>query len=258
MPPVIVFPDVVPGEDVRLSASTFVAFRECADYAKSRLEGVWGPESVPAFKGGLAHQVFARHLKGGPIAPDQLAQVCREEIGASNLNYKMGALSMKPSDLDRIIGEVGALYDRFRLFPAEGFEGAEVRVEVEPAEGVTLVGSVDAVFSDDAGVRLVDWKTGDLGDVREQLHFYALLWALDRADPPSRVEAVSVKTGERLTEDPSIASLTATARQVADVVDALRSAWAEQRGIERRGGPWCRFCGLLESCAEGRAASALL
>jgi len=259
MPCVIVFPKVGPGEDIRLSASTFVAYRECADYAKSRLEGVWGPESVPAFKGGLAHHVFARHLSDGPISADRLAQVCREEIGGSNLNFKMAALSMKPSGLDRVIDEVGALYDRFRRFPTEGFQGAEIRIQVEPAEGVTLVGSIDAVFSDDGGgVRLTDWKTGELGEVREQLHFYALLWALDKGEVPTKVEAVSVRTGERLIEEPDVASLTRTARQVADVVSALRAAWAEQRGIERRGGPWCRYCGLLEGCTEGRAATAIL
>lgn len=258
MPGVIVFPQIVPGDDVRVSASTFVAYRECADYAKSRLEGVWGPESVPAFKGGLAHHVFARHLKSGPIAADELERVCREEIGASNLNYKMGPLSMRPSDLGRIISEVGALYDRFRRFPSDGFEGAEVRLEAEPVEGVSLVGSVDAVFSDDSGTRLVDWKTGDLGDVSEQLHFYAMLWTFDRDEPPSKVEAVSVKTGERLIERPTSETLTRTAEQVADMVNTLRRAWSEQRGIERRGGPWCRYCGLLDTCAEGRAASELL
>ncbi|NIA24422.1 MAG: hypothetical protein GWP04_02515 [Gammaproteobacteria bacterium] len=254
----IVFPEVEPGDDIRLSGSTFVAYRECADYAKSRLEGIWGPESIPAFKGGLAHRVFARHLTSGPISADRLEQVCREEIGGSNLNFKLGALSMKPSGLERVIDEVGALYDRFRRFPAEGFQGAEVQIQVEPADGVTLVGSVDAAFSDDAGVRLVDWKTGELGEAHEQLRFYALLWTLDRGEIPSKVEAVSVRTGERLTEEPGIESLTATARQVAGIVNELRRAWAERRGIERRGGPWCRYCGLLDGCVEGRAATELL
>ncbi|NOY56548.1 MAG: PD-(D/E)XK nuclease family protein [Actinobacteria bacterium] len=254
----IVFPEIEPGDAVRLSGSTFVAYGECADYAKSRIEGVWGPESVPAFKGGLAHRVFARHLGSGPISADRLEQVCREEIGGSNLNFKMAALSMKPSGLERVIDEVGALYERFRRFPVEGFQGAEVQIQVEPVDGVTLVGSVDAVFSDDGGVRLVDWKTGELGEVHEQLRFYALLWVLDKGEIPSKVEAVSIRTGERFTEEPGTDSLRETARQVAGIVNALRRAWAERRDIERRGGPWCRYCGLLEECVEGRAATALL
>jgi len=254
---VIVFPDVQPGDDIRLSASTFVAYRECPDYAKSRLEQVWGPDTIAGFKGGLAHQLFARHLTSGPIRAEEMARVCREEIGASNLNHKMGPLGIKPSDLDRVIGEVGALYDRFRQFPTDGFEGAEVPLEAMPVEGVTLHGKVDAVFAHGEGVRLVDWKTGDVGDVDDQLGFYALLWSLDRGSLPRAVEAVSILTGERHLSHPEPATVTSTARQVADMVDCLRTAWREHRGIERVGGPWCRYCGLLQTCDEGRSATSL-
>jgi hypothetical protein len=255
---VISFPTVEPGDDIRLSASTFVAYLECPDYAKSRLEQVWGPDSVPAFRGGLAHQVFARHLKSGPIPAERFEQVCREEIGGSTLNYKLGSLAMKPSGLERVIEEVGALYDRFRRFPTDGFEGAEISLEVEPAEGVSLVGTIDAVFSEQGGSRLVDWKTGDLGAARDQLRFYALVWTLAKATPPSVVEAVSVGTGERLSERPETATLEDTARSVAEIVTTIREAWARGSGVARVGGPWCRYCGLLEGCAEGRAATSLL
>jgi hypothetical protein len=128
---------------------------------------------------------------------------------------------------------------------------------VEPAASVTLVGSVDAVFVADNGVRLVDWKTGELGEVFDQLHFYALLWALEKGEMPHLVEAVSVKTGERVSEVPDSRTVVATAGQVAEMVGQLRSAWNEDRGIERRGGPWCKYCALLDSCAEGRAATRL-
>jgi len=183
--------------------------------------------------------------------------VCRSEIGGSNLNYKLGALGLKPSELGRVIDEVGAIYERFKKIPAEGFVGAEVALMVEPAESVTLVGSVDAVFMGDEGVRLVDWKTGELGEVVDQLHFYALLWTIEKDELPQMVEAVSVRTGERVTEVPDSGIVATTAGQVADMVGRLRSAWEEDRGIERRGGPWCKFCGILDSCAEGRAATRL-
>lgn len=250
----IQFPPVDPGEALRISASTYVAYRRCPDLAKSRLEGMWGPETKAAFSGGLAHRLFARHLRDGPIEPEALEQACREEIGASNLNYKLGAVGLKPSELGRVIDEVGAMYDRFRQFPTEGFRGAEVGIEVEPADGVMLVGSIDAVFEEGREVRLVDWKTGALGDVLDQLHFYALLWALARSELPAAVEAVSVRTGERVGEVPDRASVEETAARVADLVVRLRAAWARGMGIERAGGPWCRYCGLLDGCPEGMAA----
>ncbi len=251
------FPPIAPGEPVRISASTFVAFRQCPDSALARLQGEWGPESRAAFSGGLAHRLFARHLSGEPIEGQDFGRVCRSEIGGSNLNYKLGALGLKPSELGRVIDEVGAIYERFKKIPADGFVGAEVALMVEPAESVTLVGSVDAVFMGDEGVRLVDWKTGELGEVVDQLHFYALLWTIEKDELPQMVEAVSVRTGERVTEVPDSATVATTAGQVADMVGRLRSAWEEDRGIERRGGPWCKFCGILDSCAEGRAATRL-
>jgi hypothetical protein len=205
----------------------------------------------------LAHRLFARHLGGNPISETDLGAVCRSEIGGSNLNYKLGALGLKPSELGKVIDEVGAVYERFKRIPTEGFEGAEVSLEAEPADGVTLIGSVDAVFTGESGVRLVDWKTGELGEVVDQLHFYALLWALDKDELPAVVEALSVKTGERISEVPSSGVVKETAQQVAEMVDRLRSAWEGNAGIERRGGPWCKYCGILDSCSEGRAATRL-
>jgi hypothetical protein len=223
----------------------------------ARLAGRYGPDSKPAFAGGLAHRIFAKHLAEEPIEPGEFGRVCRSEIGASNLNHKLGALGLKPSQLGKVIDEVGAMYDRFKRIPTDGFEAAEVAIMVEPAEGVTLVGSVDAVFGSDGGPRLVDWKTGDLGEVLDQLRFYALLWALEKREFPATVEAMSVKTGERISEAPDSVTVGQTAGLVADMVGSLREAWETGTALDRSGGPWCKYCGLLDECREGRAAARL-
>jgi hypothetical protein len=252
------FPAVEPGDDVVLSATTFVAYERCPEQAAGRLRGVYGPESRVSFVGGLAHRVFARHLNHGPIAPEELAAACREEIGAG-MNAKLGSLGLKPSQLGVVIEEVGALYDRFKQLGSDGFAGAEVGLEVEPAPGVVLRGSIDAVFEDAAvGTRLVDWKTAGLGDPGAQLGFYALLWALDRGEIPGRMEAVSVGTGERTEEVPSTAGVQAMAGRVATVISELRTTWSAGGEFRRLAGPWCRWCPLLDECSEGRAAQALL
>jgi hypothetical protein len=254
----ITFPDVEPGEDVVVSATTFVSFRRCPDQAAARLRGVYGAESRASFVGGLAHRIFARHLQDGPIGHEGLEAACREEIGAG-LNQKMVSLGIKPSDLTGVIHEVGQLYERFKTMGAEGFEGAEVRLEAAPADGVLLRGSIDAVFeSGSSGARLVDWKTGAVGDAGVQLSFYALLWTLERGGPPGSVEAVSVATGERVREVPTSAGVRDTAGQVAEMVSTLRRAWRDGGTFERHAGPWCRWCPLLDDCSEGRAAVAIL
>lgn len=252
-------PHVIPGDDVRLSASTYVAWKKCPDSANARLQGMYGPDSRPAFLGSLAHRIFARHLTAGPIASEEFVQACKEEIGGSNLNHKLAGLSLKPSVLAGVIEEVRGLYERFTKLPGEGFEGSEVSLDFENDDGVQLVGTIDAVYREDlGGHRLVDWKTGEIGEAEDQLLFYTLLWALDRDEIPAYVEAVSVKTGERYRTVPSSADVDRVSAEVARLVDEMRRAWGEGVRLDRNGGPWCKYCPILDDCPEGQATEALL
>jgi hypothetical protein len=257
---VILFPPVPAGASIKVSATTYLSFRQCPAQAEARLRGVYPAESKASFIGALAHRLFARHLNSGPI--EDVNQAVREEIGAG-LNTKMAAIGIhRPSELTEMIRQAGALYDRFRHFPAEGFDAAEITLEVEPSEGVTLIGKIDAVFREhEPGPVLRDWKTGGLGEPIEQLLFYALVWALQKREMVAAVEAVSLQTGERLRQTPSVADLAMVARHIAALVTAFRTSWnpGAATGVptERRGGPWCRYCPLLEDCPEGRAAEAV-
>lgn len=171
----------------------------------------------------------------------------------------MVGLSIKPSELAGVIEEVRGLYERFTRFPGEGFEGSEETLDHETGDGVRLVGKIDAIFRDDiGGHRLVDWKTGDLGDAEDQLFFYALLWAIVREEMPASVEAISVKTGDIYKTKPSTDDVETVAGEVSRLVSDVRRAWADGTGLERHGGPWCRYCPILEECEEGQATEALL
>lgn len=252
-------PHVIPGDPIRVSATTYLAWKRCPDSANARLQGHYGPDSKPAFLGSLAHRIFSRHLTAGPIASEAFVQACREEIGGSILNNKLAGLELRPSALAGVIEEVRALYERFTKMPDEGFEGAEVDLAHETGDGIELVGTVDAVYREDlGGHRLVDWKTGELGEPEPQLLFYALLWTLARDDVPAYVEAVSVRTGERYRSVPSATDVEMVARDVAELATQMRRAWSEGSGLERNAGPWCRFCPILENCDEGKSAEALL
>lgn len=251
---VFAIPEPAPGEPVTVSGTTYLTLMQCADHAMARLEGMYPAETKQSFRGVLAHRVFARHLEQGAIADDDIAQVCKEEIGSA-LNPKLSALKIRPSELRRVIDEVGDLYTRFKRIPVDGFESAEVFIETEPHPGMTLKGSVDAVFSDADGVRLVDWKTGSLGEAAVQLDFYTLLWVLDRGRLPDKTEAVSVLTGEHHETVPTLGEAQATAARVAEFVTRVREAFVAGERLDRRGGPWCRYCPLLGDCDEGAAAA---
>lgn len=252
-------PEVIPGDEIRLSASTYVTWKRCPESANAKLQGIYGPDSRPAFLGSLAHRIFARHLSSGSIASEEFVQACKEEIGGSNLNQKLGGLELKPSTLAGVIEEVRSLYERFVNLPGEGFESSEETIDHEAVGDLRLVGSIDAVFSEDlGGHRLVDWKTGELGDAEDQMLFYAFLWAVDRGELPATVEAVSVRTGERFVANPGSDDVAKVAEEIARLVNGIRRAWGEGAELERRGGPWCRYCPVLEGCPEGTATTALL
>lgn len=256
---VVTFPSVVPGDELRISATTYVTWKKCPDSANARLQGMYGPESRASFLGNLAHRIFSRHLASGPIPPEDFDAVCKEEIGSSGLNYKMGELGLKPSSLTGVIQEVRELYMRFVRLPEEGFEGSEIAIEHRADGDVVLVGKMDAVFKDDlGGHRLVDWKTGEISDAGDQLSFYSLLWALDRDVLPAQVEAISVKTGERYHTVPSSADVQRVSNEVGSLVDEVRSSWADGAPLRKTGGPWCRYCPILGDCPEGQATAALL
>lgn len=251
------------GEALTVSATLFVTYRSCPQQALARVRGVYPPETIPSFRGSLAHRLFARHLTSGPIETEDLRQVCREEIGArdSHLNMKLSDLGLnRPSNLARVVAEVGDLYERFRRLPTDGFRDAEVRLDAAVAPGVTIRGRIDAIFDAVGGAPvIVDWKTGvRLDDAATQLDFYSMAWAIVHNEMPERAEAVSIPTGERVGIEPSIERAREVALSVASMVAELRGALAGGGELERTAGPPCRWCPLLSECDEGTAAVKVL
>lgn len=259
----ITFPDIADGDRMSVSATLYVTFRTCPQQALGRLRGEYPADSIASFRGSLAHRVFARHLVYGPIPERDMARVCREEIGSpeGHLNMKLAPLELnRPSKLAPVLAEVGDLYARFQRFPTDGFRAAEVSLEADVGGGVVLRGRVDAIFEDPSGAPVImDWKTGAwLEDSGPQLEFYALVWALEHGELPSRAEAVSVQTGERVGIEPTLEDAESTAREIASMIETLRAALEAGIDVGRRAGPHCRWCPLLDGCAEGTAAVEIL
>lgn len=239
-----------PVESLRISASGYTAYRDCPALFGARLDGKFGADSIASFKGRLAHAVFARHLESGDIADHEFEGVCRREIGGSTLNYRMVDLGLGIAAMRETIAEVGEMYQRFKKYPTEGFAGAEVHIEHDFRPGVTILGRIDAIYDEDGSVRIVDWKSGELGEAEHQLRFYSLLWTLSKGKMPGAVEAFSVRTGESYRERPDQQSVDA----VADEIDALVADVRSGEALERRPGMYCRFCPILSECSEGQAA----
>lgn len=251
-------PDRPDDDRFPISATLFTTYLRCPQQALARLQGVYPVPSRASFKGALAHRIFARHLTVAPIEPDEFVQICRQETGA-NLNQQLAAVGLKPSQFDAVVSEVSELYERFRGVPTEGFSGAEVSFEFAAAD-FDVRGRIDAVYRDEEGIRIVDWKTGkDLGEsVAAQLDFYAWAWSLAHGGQPATTEAYSLVTGERIERRHDPSDLARTAAAVEEMAAVLAAAMAEGRELARTAGPHCRWCPLLDDCDEGAAAASVL
>ncbi len=246
------------GDEFPVSATLYVTYLKCPQQALARLQGVYPAPSVDLFRGSLAHRIFAKHLVEGPIPEADFAMVCRQEVG-THLGGQMASLGLKTSDFRAVTADVEELYESFKQVSTDGFDGAEVEVESRPAEGIRLRGRVDAVFTDEDGLRIVDWKTGTyLDDVEDQLDFYAMAWLHANRVLPARMEAISLRTGEHRVFVPTEESVAATEVRVAEMISALRSAMVAKSELARTAGPYCRWCPLLDDCDEGTAALEIL
>ncbi len=253
-----IFDHVESGDSFNVSATLYTAYLECPQKALGRLQGFYGKPSAASLKGQLAHKIFATHLDQGEIAAEDFNHVCRVAAG-THLGGMMGELGMSISEFDAITLEVQALYDRFKALPFDGFRAAEMGFDLDAGSGITVRGSMDAVFDSDDGARIVDWKTGTyLSDKESQLEFYAMVWKLLNDEIPSAAEAMSVATGENVHLEPTEESVLATQADVGAMIEALRRAMAAGTDLERRAGPHCSWCPLLDDCAEGLTATRIL
>jgi len=254
------FDDLAPGEPLTVSATLYTTYRQCPQQALGRLQGLYPPTTRASFKGSLAHRIFARHLQSGPIATNEFELVCRSEAG-SNLGEAMASLHMKPSEFQAVVAEIADLYEQFDAIPLDGFVEAEAPLDVTPAPGVRLRGRVDAVFQEDSdeGVRIVDWKTGvDLSGAGPQLDFYAMAWAEVHGSQPALLEALSIRTGEKVVRTPTDTEVDRVRDEVVSMIGELRAAIETGVDLQRTAGPHCRWCPLLDDCVEGSTAMQIL
>lgn len=255
----IEFPEPEPGDEIFLSPHRYNTYLECPYRAISQIRRVyqWEPTNLSQFLGSLSHRLFARDLKEEPLDTHNFTQYCREEIGRGKLNREMNELKLKPRNLETHFADLAEQHRKFQSFPIkrDQVEEVEYTLRSTPAPDVILQGRVDAVFRDESGVRIIDWKTGRLNQVENQLAFYALLWALEYEEVPKSVEGRAL-SGETYIAHPTVRELQELAADISGAVSELRRILAaEDEAGEMRGGNWCRYCTLLPDCPEGRVVS---
>lgn len=134
----------------------------------------------------------------------------------------------------------------------------ESRIQWPLRGPITMSGKVDLVIGRSAGDEsrkvIIDLKTGRFSPRhREDLRFYALVETLRTGVPPRKLASYYLDVGDADVEDVTEGVLRTATRRTLDAIHALIELTVEQRPAIKRPGTPCRWCTLLDDCAEGRA-----
>lgn len=135
---------------------------------------------------------------------------------------------------------------------------AEARVQW-PLDGpVILAGKVDLVIGrperDVSTKVIIDLKTGRKAPRhRDDLRFYALVETLRTGVPPRKLASYYLDVGVADAEDVTEGVLRAALRRTLDAIDVEVDLLTGAREPERRAGPTCRWCPLIDGCDVGQA-----
>jgi hypothetical protein len=149
----------------------------------------------------------------------------------------------------------------FQQFPpldARSHPMLESSVRWRPPGCIEAGGRADLVIGRPSGREsrrvIVDFKSGGHSPVhRDDLRFYALIEALVHDVPPRRLVTYYLDDAECEVEEVTIGVLRAALRRMLDGIAIHADLTVDGRAPRRRIGVGCRWCPLIDGCAEGRS-----
>ena len=121
--------------------------------------------------------------------------------------------------------------------------------KVEVDEGLALLGKIDRVDRDGAGLHIIDYKTGAPREPDPlQLQMYGLIVARKFDPTPIRASYHYLETGEWITQ----AATEETMDQALEDVRQQVAVIVAEREYPAEPGPLCGYCDFLEICREGK------
>jgi len=125
----------------------------------------------------------------------------------------------------------------------------EDHYKVEIDDSLALLGRIDRIDRDDAGLHIIDYKTGTPREPDPlQLQMYGLIVVREFDPAPIRASYHYLETGEWVTQGATEETM---ARALEDVRQQVAVIVAE-REYPASPGPLCGYCDFLEICPEGR------
>ena len=232
-----------------------------ARYLAERAAGfAW---SVPLARGTIVHKAveLSVHWRG-EAAPLDLVDEAIARLGQDSSGIGEWLRRCDEVDLAELRSAAGASVTAFgECFPPikaawHPVTEGPVRVDLL-ANRVSLKGRIDLSLGratgTTAGKVLIDLKTGGPNHAHlEDLRFYALLETIRIGTPPRLLASFYLDAGQAQPEVVTAGLLDAAVRRTVDGAVRLTELAAGADPVKRVGTP-CRWCPLIDSCAEGRA-----
>ncbi len=228
--------------------------------AEEEAEFEW---KIPIARGTVAHKAIELMVarRGNPT-PLDLVNDAMARLENDDKSISPFIQQLTEGERADLVGQVNDLVANFfETFPPlqrTWVPVAESRVRAEFCDDrISLRGVVDLTLGrprgNEAGRVLIDLKTGrPHGSHTSDLRFYALLETLKLGVPPRLLVSYYLDAGEPRSEAVTEDMLWSTAKRVVDAVAKYVELTVQKREPTKQASGMCRFCPILDSCAEGQ------
>lgn len=254
------FGERLEGRQLYMSKHRIATLLACEANAMAPDEFAWSPATATGQVSHRAIQLLV-NWRGVPTPVELVDEaIARLSDGDGSLGQWLAGLPAgEESDLrGSAVERVTRFIEGFPPLDARWHPMAEARVQW-PLDGpVVLAGKVDLVIGrpdrDVSTKVIIDLKTGRKAPRhRDDLRFYALVETLRTGVPPRKLASYYLDVGVADAEDVSEGVLRAALRRTLDAIDVEVDLVTGAREPERRAGPTCRWCPLLDGCDVGRS-----
>jgi hypothetical protein len=250
------------GETLFLSKHQLTAVHGCEARLLAEQDGVFA-WSVPLARGSITHKAIelSIHWKGDPT-PLDLVDEAVASLSHQDSRLADWLRTAREADLAELRSQANDRVAKFlECFPplsARWRPVTESRLRVDLAGGrIILRGQADLVLGraegTTAGKVIIDLKSGGFSPSHlDDLRFYALLETMRIGIPPRLVASYYLDSGRPHPETVSESVLEAAVARTVDGADRLVALQHDAKAPIKRTGAACRWCPVLDDCAEGR------
>lgn len=229
-----------------------------AHHVASRDSFSW---SLASIRGTVAHKAIELLLNmriartPGELVDDALDRIVESERGSAS-DFLARLSPAEQADLRSSVVDLVTTYeDSFPRLEQRWRPVMESSAKFTMFDGAVVLSTrADLVIGHPGYKVIIDLKTGRItGAHRDDLRFYALVETLRARQAPRLTATFSLETQRIDTEEVNRNTLSAAVHRLVSGAQLLTELDRDKRTPTRRSGPVCRWCPLVDSCAEGTA-----